>query len=85
MEVDALKRHRTVPGTCYRCGKSGHLLRHCPQRVDIRAMPVEDQTYLLEQLLAAVDVRETQAHLHDDSEDRSEEEVLKEDFVEGRG
>lgn len=57
MEVDNLRKHRATPGACYRCGSTDHLVRDCPRTFDVRAIPVDEQILMLEQLLAAADLR----------------------------
>lgn len=91
MDVDAMRRKRAVPGACYRCGSTEHLVKDCPRPYDIRAMSVDEQTALLEQLLAAADVREAEmTHMLDEHEGAENSgpvvrEAQEEDFGSSRG
>lgn len=91
MDVDTLRRKRAVPGACYRCGSTEHLMRDCPRTFDVRAIPVEEQVVMLEQLLAAADVRATGGAPTGEYEDEQEEQGLAQEetdqagFGSGRG
>ena len=90
MDVDTLRRKRPLPGTCYRCGSAEHLVRDCPRTLDVRAIPVEEQEAMMEQLAAAADIRATEATLRMESEDEHEvqlpmgEDMDQEGFGPGR-
>ena len=91
MDVDTLRRKRALPGTCYRCGSTEHLVRDCPRTLDVRAIPVEEQDAMLEQLLAAADIRAAEGGHTVEGEEGQEgqrqldEEVDQEDFGPRRG
>ena len=59
MEVDAA-RAKGGAGNCYRCGKTGHMARDCPDRFDVRHMMLEELEGALEDALVKKDVQEVE-------------------------
>jgi len=59
MEVDAT-RAKGGAGNCYRCGKTGHMARDCPDRFDVRHMTLEELEGALEDALVKKDVEEVE-------------------------
>ena len=55
MDIDAAKRYGKLPPTCFRCGRSGHVVRDCPQPMDIRTMGREEVDFLMGHLSARMD------------------------------
>ena len=87
MDVDTLRKKRPLPGTCYRCGSAEHLVKDCPLTLDVRSIPVEEQEAMLEQLMAAADIRaaEMAQAIEDEGEQEGLEEVDNRDGQEGFG
>ena len=91
MDMDTMRRKRATLGACYHCGSTEHLVKDCPCPYDVRAMSIEEQTALLEYLMAAADVWEAEmAHVIDEddgAEDsgKGEKETREEDFGSSRG
>jgi len=55
MDIDAAKKYGKLPQTCFRCGKPGHVVRDCPQPMDIRTMRREEADFLMGHLSARMD------------------------------
>ncbi len=81
MDIDANRRRGQIPPTCFRCGKSGHLRKDCPQRFDIRLLDSDEREELMMQWLAEKDaaLATTPSESVQNSEER-EEEVSEEGF-----
>jgi Zinc knuckle len=68
MEVDANRQRGPQALVCYRCGKTGHTRRDCPQAFDVRYMTVDEREDFLQQELAAMDVRTASSTIVEDSD-----------------
>jgi hypothetical protein len=55
MDIDAAKKYGKLPQICFRCGKPGHVVRDCPQPMDIRTMGREEVDFLMGHLSARMD------------------------------
>jgi hypothetical protein len=74
MDVDATKRGGMRTMVCYRCGRTGHLRKDCPQGFDIRFMTENEREDWVQQLLASADVRAVE-----EGEEEAEEKVKTEE------
>lgn len=55
MDIDAARKHGKPPPTCYRCGKTGHIVPNCPQPMDIRTMGRDEADFLMGHISARMD------------------------------
>ena len=62
---------------CYRCSKTGHLRKDCPQGFDVRFMTEDERADWVQQLLASADLKEVEVREVKVEED----EKAKEDFA----
>ena len=86
MDVDTLRKKHLTPGACYRCGSTEHLVKDCPHPYNVRAMPIEEQTALLELLMAAADIRDAEmAHVTGEDDEIEDLGQNQEDFGSSRG
>jgi hypothetical protein len=77
MDIDAAKRKTISSALCFRCGKSGHYAKECPDRYDVRMLSVDELQGALEDRLAQLDAVSSEPTL-------PEEEVdIQEDFQKG--
>jgi Zinc knuckle len=69
--------------TCFRCLKTGHYARECPQSFDIRLMTTAEKLELLPEFLALADViRDSLAENPSESAEHGEAEAEEaEDFA----
>ena len=74
-----------LPGTCYHCGSADHLVRDCPCTLDVRSIPVDEQLAMLDQLLAAADIRGADTTPRVESDDEQEGQVQMEEGVDQEG
>ena len=56
MDVDVLHRKAAPEGSCFHCGKVGHLGKNCPDQFDIHLMMEDEVQEVLENKLAQLDV-----------------------------
>ena len=77
MDIDATKHGGVQAMVCYRCSKTGHLHKDCPQGFDVRFMTEDERVDWVQQLLVSADLKEVEVHELKDEED----EKAKEDFV----
>jgi hypothetical protein len=77
MDVDATKRGGVHAMVCYRCKKTGHLRKDCPQSFDVRFMTEDERADWIQQLLVSADVKE----LVECGRDAEEKDEPKEGFV----
>jgi hypothetical protein len=56
MDIDHAKGKGNPAVTCFRCRKTGHYARECPQAFDIRLMTTAEKLELLPEFLALADV-----------------------------
>ena len=56
MDVDLLRKKTSLPSSCFRCGKTGHFGRDCPDRFDVRTLSLDELQEILENRLAQLDV-----------------------------
>ena len=59
MEVDTACA-KGGAGNCYRCSKTGHMARDCPNRFDVHHMMLEELEGTLEDALVKKDVQEVE-------------------------
>ena len=85
MDVDTLRRKCPVPGTYYRCGSMEHLVKDCPRTLDVRAIPVNEQMAMLEQLMAAVDIRAADVTPRVESDDEGKVQMPTEEDIDHEG
>jgi len=72
MDVDAVQKTRPLPPQgCYCCGKTNHLVKDCPHRLDVQRLTTEQREELIEDLMA----------LKDAVEEEKVCSALEEDFV----
>ena len=79
MDIDATKHGGVRMMVCYRCSKTGHLHKDCPQGFDVRFMTEDERADWVQQLLASADLKEVEVREMKDEED----EKAKEDFASG--
>jgi hypothetical protein len=72
MKVNTLHRKWAVPVVYYYCGSVDHLVKECPCVFDVQTIPVEEQVVMLEQLLAAADIREANTACNIEESDESQ-------------
>ena len=76
MDIDATQKAKATPNTCRHCGKTGHWVKDCDLRFDVRYMDADELETELENKLAAKDV---------ETLDEAEPPVSVEDFVSRSG
>jgi len=77
MDVDATKRGGVRAMVCYRCGKTGHLRKDCPQGFDVRFMTEDERADWVQQLLVSADLEEVKVR----EVEAEENDEAKEDFA----
>ena len=60
MEIDATRKHKSLPDTCRHCRVAGHWAKDCHLRFDVRHMDIDELQTLLEDKLAEKDVAPTE-------------------------
>ena len=78
MDIDAARKTKAISDNCRHCGKTGHWVRDCDLRFDVRYMDADELESLLEDKLAAKDAVPAEAPAE-------EEPVSVEDFVSHSG
>jgi len=74
MDVDTTKHGGVRAMICYRCGKTGHLRKDCPQGFDVRFMTEDERADWIQQLLANVDVKDVEVReVETEEKDQTEE------------
>ena len=81
--------HCSLPGcklltNCYRCGKTGHVVKDCPTGFDIRHLERDNIDVLMQQLVArldSMDIAATSSLL--EAKDVSDESERPQDFPRG--
>ena len=81
MDIDAARKAKATPDTCWRCGKTGHWAKDCDLRFDVRYMDTDTDELEkeLENKFAAKDVASAETPVE------GEEELSVEDFVSRSG
>jgi hypothetical protein len=81
MDIDAMRRAKSLSDACRRCGATGHWAKDCHLRFDVRHMDTDELQTLLENTLAAKDV----APLEPSAEEDDEPITHEKDFVSRSG
>ena len=83
MDIDHARGKGNPAVTCFRCRKTGHYARECPQAFDIRLMTMAETLELLPEFLALADVTgDPRAENPSENAERGAEEAEEsEDFV----
>ena len=81
MDIDAMRKSRSLPDTCRRCGAPGHWAKDCPHRFDVRHMDVDELQTLLEDRLAEKDAAPAEPLVVE----ADETPICTEDFVSSSG
>jgi Zinc knuckle len=83
MDIDQARGKGSPAVTCFRCWKTGHYARECPQAFDIRLMTTAEKLELLPEFPALVDVvGDPLAENSSESAEHGEAEMEEaEDFV----
>jgi len=71
MDIDATRKTKATPDTCRRCGKTGHWVKDCDLRFDVRYMDADE----LKNKLAGKDVAPVETL------EEAEPPISVEDFV----
>ena len=79
MDIDAARKTKAAPNTCWRCGKTGHWAKDCDLRFDVRYMDADELERELENKFAAKDVASAEPPVEE------EEGLSVEDFVSRSG
>lgn len=81
MDIDAMRRAKSLSDACRRCGATGHWAKDCHLRFDVRHMDTDELQTLLENTLAAKDVAPLEPSVEEDDEPVAHEK----DFVSRSG
>jgi len=75
MDIDTTRKTKATPDTCRRCGKTGHWVKDCDLRFDVRYMDADELETELENKLAAKNVAPVETL------EEAEPPISVEDFV----
>jgi hypothetical protein len=56
MDIDASKRKPLSDASCYRCKRTGHWAKDCPDRFDVRQLSNDELQEILQDRLVKLDV-----------------------------
>lgn len=82
MDIDAVRKRKTAPDTCRRCGQTGHWANECPKRFDIRYMSMDEKQGWLNDVALEIDRCKIEEKEEEEEEEGQESETPK-DFRAG--
>ena len=77
MDIDAARKAKSAPDTCWHCGKLGHWAKDCSLRFDVRYMDTDELERMLEDKLAAKDAVQVEQPVEPEQPDSVEDFVSR--------